>query len=85
MKVKKDFNSRTFATRMAIGDAILDELEEKEFSKIKVFDERSGFLHLIRVRQTNPAARQVNTQSGQDQESQQTEMINKAFLHGTIS
>ena len=32
MKVKKDFNSRTFATRMAIGDAILDELEEKEFS-----------------------------------------------------
>ena len=38
MKVKKDFNSRTFATRMAIGDAILDELEEKEFSKIKVFD-----------------------------------------------
>ena len=38
MKIKTEFNSRTVSTRMAIGDAILDELEEKEFSKIKVSD-----------------------------------------------
>jgi AcrR family transcriptional regulator len=36
MKIKTDLNSRTLATRMAIGNAILDELEQKEFSKIKV-------------------------------------------------
>ena len=38
MRVKKDFNSRTLKTRIAIGDAILDELEKKEFSEIKVMD-----------------------------------------------
>lgn len=36
MKIRRDFNSRTIATRMKIGDAILDELEQKEFSRIKV-------------------------------------------------
>lgn len=38
MKIKKELNKRTVTTRMAIGDAILDELEEKEFSRIKVTD-----------------------------------------------
>ena len=38
MKVKKDFNSRTVKTRVAIGNAILDQLEEKEFNQIKVSD-----------------------------------------------
>ncbi|MDO5439802.1 MAG: TetR/AcrR family transcriptional regulator [Erysipelotrichaceae bacterium] len=38
MKIKTNPNSRTRATRIAIGDAILDELEHKEFSKIKVAD-----------------------------------------------
>ncbi len=36
MKIKTDLNSRTVSTRMAIGDAILDELEQKDFDKIKV-------------------------------------------------
>jgi AcrR family transcriptional regulator len=38
MKIKKELNKRTVTTRMAIGDAILDELEEKEFSEIRVTD-----------------------------------------------
>jgi AcrR family transcriptional regulator len=36
MKIKTERNSRTVPTRMAIGNAILDTLEEKEFSDIKV-------------------------------------------------
>ncbi|MBR3357313.1 MAG: TetR/AcrR family transcriptional regulator [Solobacterium sp.] len=44
MKIKTDYNSRTVTTRKAIGDAILDELEQKEFSRIKVTDviQRAG-------------------------------------------
>ena len=38
MKIKTELNKRTLATRMAIGDAILDELEEKEFNDIKISD-----------------------------------------------
>ena len=38
MKIKTELNHRTQATRMAIGNAILDELEENEFSQIKVTD-----------------------------------------------
>ena len=39
MKIKRELNSRTVKTRMAIGDAILDELgENREFSQIKVSD-----------------------------------------------
>ena len=38
MKIKTELNNRTVATRMAIGDAIIDELEDKEFSKIRVSD-----------------------------------------------
>ncbi len=36
MKIKTEMNNRTVDTRMAIGNAILDELEKKEFTKIKV-------------------------------------------------
>ncbi|MBQ1289620.1 MAG: TetR/AcrR family transcriptional regulator [Erysipelotrichaceae bacterium] len=38
MKIKTNLNNRTIMTRIAIGDAILDELEQKEFSKIKISD-----------------------------------------------
>lgn len=38
MKIKKEYNSRTVSTRTAIGNAILDELENTEFSQIKVMD-----------------------------------------------
>lgn len=38
MKIKTELNSRTLATRTAIGNAILDELEQREFTKIKVSD-----------------------------------------------
>ena len=38
MKIRKEFNSRTVSTRTAIGNAILDELENTEFSQIKVMD-----------------------------------------------
>ena len=39
MKIRTDNNSRTVSTRIAIGNAILDELErQKEFSRIKVMD-----------------------------------------------
>ena len=38
MKIKTDLNSRTIQTRTAIGDAILDELEKKDYLKIKVSD-----------------------------------------------
>ena len=38
MKINTTMNSRTVRTRTAIGDAILDELEQKEFSQIKVTD-----------------------------------------------
>ena len=38
MKIKTELNSRTVPTRMAIGNAILDELEKKEFAQIKVMD-----------------------------------------------
>jgi len=38
MKIKTEMNSRTVPTRMAIGNAILDELEKKEFTQIKVMD-----------------------------------------------
>ena len=38
MKIKTELNNRAVATRMAIGDAIIDELEDKEFSKIRVSD-----------------------------------------------
>ncbi len=38
MKIKTEPNSRTVPTRMAIGNAILDELEKKEFARIKVMD-----------------------------------------------
>lgn len=38
MKIKTEPNSRTVPTRMAIGNAILDELEKKEFAQIKVMD-----------------------------------------------
>ena len=38
MKIKTELNSRTVSTRMAIGNAILDELEKKEFTRIKVSD-----------------------------------------------
>ena len=38
MKIKTEPNSRTVPTRMAIGNAILDELEKKEFTQIKVMD-----------------------------------------------
>ncbi|MBE6110684.1 MAG: TetR/AcrR family transcriptional regulator [Erysipelotrichaceae bacterium] len=42
MKVNKDFNSRTLKTRIAIGNAILDELEKKEFTQIRVSDVIKG-------------------------------------------
>ena len=38
MKIKTNPNSRTVSTRIAIGNAILDELEKKEFTNIKVTD-----------------------------------------------
>lgn len=38
MKIRTERNSRTVPTRMTIGNAILDELEKKEFSDIKVTD-----------------------------------------------
>lgn len=38
MKIKTEPNSWTVPTRMAIGNAILDELEKKEFAQIKVMD-----------------------------------------------
>ena len=38
MKIKTELNSRTVSSRTAIGNAILDELENKDFSKIKVTD-----------------------------------------------
>ena len=38
MKIKATLNKRTVATRMAIGNAILDELEKQEFSSIRVMD-----------------------------------------------
>lgn len=38
MKIKTELNRRTLKTRMAIGDAILDELEEKEFRDIRISD-----------------------------------------------
>ncbi|MBE6122231.1 MAG: TetR/AcrR family transcriptional regulator [Solobacterium sp.] len=38
MKIKTTLNKRTVATRMAIGNAILDELEKQEFSSIRVMD-----------------------------------------------
>ncbi len=38
MKIKTNLNNRTVKTRMAIGNAILDELERKDFSAIKVSD-----------------------------------------------
>jgi len=38
MKIKTDLNNRTVSTRIAIGDAILDALETKEYRKIKVSD-----------------------------------------------
>ncbi len=38
MKINTDLNNRTIQTRIAIGDAILDELEKKEYTKIKVSD-----------------------------------------------
>ena len=38
MRIRTELNTRTAATRIAIGDAILDELEEREYTKIKVSD-----------------------------------------------
>ncbi len=38
MKIKTNLNSRTVSTRLAIGNAILDELEKKDFTDIKVTD-----------------------------------------------
>lgn len=38
MKIKTDPNSRTVTTRIAIGNAILDELEKQDFNNIKVMD-----------------------------------------------
>jgi AcrR family transcriptional regulator len=38
MKIRTNLNSRTVPTRIAIGNAILDELEKKEFTSIKVTD-----------------------------------------------
>ena len=38
MKIKTELNSRTVPTRMAIGNGILDELEKKELSDIRVTD-----------------------------------------------
>ncbi|MBQ6221917.1 MAG: TetR/AcrR family transcriptional regulator [Solobacterium sp.] len=38
MKIKTELNNRTITTRIAIGNAILDELDKQEFSKIKVSD-----------------------------------------------
>lgn len=38
MRIKTELNTRTMATRIAIGDAILDALEETEYTKIKVSD-----------------------------------------------
>ena len=38
MKINRELNSRTVSTRMAIGNAILDELEKKDFTRIKVSD-----------------------------------------------
>ena len=38
MKIKTEMNSRTVPTRLAIGDGILDELEKKDLSEIKVTD-----------------------------------------------
>ncbi|MBQ6592400.1 MAG: TetR/AcrR family transcriptional regulator, partial [Solobacterium sp.] len=38
MKINTEYNSRTIATRTAIGNAILDELETKEYTSIKISD-----------------------------------------------
>ncbi|MCR5373682.1 MAG: TetR/AcrR family transcriptional regulator [Solobacterium sp.] len=38
MKINTEYNSRTIATRTAIGNAILDELETKEYTKIRISD-----------------------------------------------
>ncbi len=38
MKIKTELNSRTVPTRIAIGNGILDELEKKDLSDIKVSD-----------------------------------------------
>ena len=38
MKIKTELNKRTLKTRMAIGEAILDELENKDFDQIRVLD-----------------------------------------------
>ena len=38
MRINTEQNSRTIATRIAIADAILDELETKEYTRIKVSD-----------------------------------------------
>ncbi len=38
MRIKTELNNRTISTRTAIGNAILDELDKQEFSKIKVSD-----------------------------------------------
>ena len=38
MKIKTELNKRTLKTRMAIGNAILDELEEKELNSISITD-----------------------------------------------
>ena len=38
MRIKTERSSRSIHTRLAIGEAILDELEEKEFNRIRVSD-----------------------------------------------
>ncbi len=38
MKIKTELNQRTAATRIAIGEAILAELQETEYTRIKVSD-----------------------------------------------
>ena len=38
MKIKTELNSRTVSTRLAIGNGILDELEKKDLSEIRVTD-----------------------------------------------
>ena len=38
MRIKTERSSRTINTRLAIGEAILDELEKREFNRIRVSD-----------------------------------------------
>ena len=38
MKIKRELKNRTISTRIAIGNAILDELEKTEYTKIKISD-----------------------------------------------